>query len=358
VENRVADALSRKEGWEEEGTLSLLSIPTAEWIEELKHQYQSDEDLQPLWEKWLKNELDSRKYSTRDGVLLYKQKIVLGKSPEIKAQVLKFVHSDPMAGHSGYDKTIQRAKRDFYWKGMRREIKRFIRECDNCQQNKHENTRPAGLLQPLPIPSRVWTDISMDFVEGLPLSLGHSVVLVVVDRLSKYSHFTALSHPYTAAKVAQLFIQNIFKLHGMPQSIVSDRDPTFTSLFWRELFRLQGTSLKLSTSYHPQTDGQTEVVNKSLENYLRCFAQDNPKEWTHWLPWAEYWYNTSWHSAIKMTPYEAVYGVPPPRLLNYVPGTTRVEAVDEVLRNREQILQLLQHNIKLVFKGEFYPRYV
>jgi len=100
------------------------------------------------------------------------------------------------------------------------------------------------------------------------------------------------------------------------------------------------------------------VVNKSLENYLRCFAQDNPKEWTHWLPWAEYWYNTSWHSAIKMTPYEAVYGVPPPRLLNYVPGTTRVEAVDEVLRNREQILQLLQHNIKLVFKGEFYPRYV
>jgi hypothetical protein len=104
--------------------------------------------------------------------------------------------------------------------------------------------------------------------------------------------------------------------------------------------------LKLSTSYHPQTDGQTEVVNKSLENYLRCFTQDNPKEWNHWLPWAEYWYNTSWHSATKMTPYEAVYGVLPPRLLSYVPGTTRVEAVDEVLRNREQILQLLQHNIK------------
>jgi hypothetical protein len=107
------------------------------------------------------------------------------------------------------------------------------------------------------------------------------MVLVVVDKLSKYSHFTALSHPYTTAKVAQLFIQNIFKLQRMPQSIVSDRDPTFTSLFWRELFRLQGTSLKLSTSYHPQTDGQTEVVIKSLENYLRCFTQDKPREWNH-----------------------------------------------------------------------------
>lgn len=102
----------------------------------------------------------------------------------------------------------------------------------------------------------------------------------------------------------------------------------------------------MSTSYHPQTDGQTEIVNKCLENYLRCFTQDSPKHWTSWLPWAEYWYNTSWHASTRMTPFEAVYGTPPPRLLSYIPGTTRVEAVDEVLRNREQILNLLQHNMK------------
>jgi len=251
VENRVADALSRKEGWEEGLSLSLLPIPTASWVEDLKQQYTEDEELKQLMGKWLSNELDNRRYSLRDGLLLYKHKILLGGSPVLKSQVLQYVHSDPAAGHSGYDKTLQRARRDFYWHGMRRDIKNFIRECDVCQQNKSENICPVGLLQPLPIPTRVWTDISMDFVEGLPPSQGHSVILVVVDRLTKSSHFISLAHPYTAAKVAQLFIQNVLKLHGMPQSIVSDRDPTFSSAFWAELFRLQGTSLKLSTSYHP-----------------------------------------------------------------------------------------------------------
>jgi hypothetical protein len=171
-----------------------------------------------------------------------------------------------MVGHSGYEKTLYRAKRDCYWQGMRKDIKKFIRECDTCQENKHYNLFPARLLQPLPIPSRVWTDISMDFVEGLPLSQRYSVIFVVVDRLSKYAHFISLSHPYSAAKIAQLFIAHVFKLHGMPNSIVSDGDTTFTSTFWSELFRLQGTTLKLSTNYHPQTDGQTEIVNKALEN--------------------------------------------------------------------------------------------
>ena len=133
---------------------------------------------------------------------------------------------------------------------------------------KSETFAPAGLLQPLSIPTTPWTDISLDFVEGLPKSQGFEVILVMVDRLTKYVHFVPVSHPYITAKIASLYMQHIFKLHGMPISMVSDRDATFTSLFWTELFKLQGTTLAMSTTYHPQSDGQTEVVNRSLEQYL------------------------------------------------------------------------------------------
>ncbi|XP_075674861.1 uncharacterized protein LOC142644061 [Castanea sativa] len=134
---------------------------------------------------------------------------------------------------------------------------------------------------------------------------------ILVDRLTKYVHFMPLSHPYTATKVANLYLQFVFKLHGMPSTIVNDRDPVFTSLFWKELMRLQGVTLAMS-SYHPQT----EVVNKSLEHYLRAFAADKPNTWVEWLPLTDFWFNTNFHISSKMTPFEALYGYPPPRVLD------------------------------------------
>jgi len=146
----------------------------------------------------------------------------------------------------------------------------------------------GGLLQPLPIPRAIWTDVSMDFVQGLPKSHGKDTVLVVVDRLSKYAHFMALAHPFTAVTVPQLYFDNVFRLHGLPKALVSDRDKIFLSHFWQELFRLQHVNIHLSIAYHPQTDGQTEVVNRSLEGYLRCMVGETPKELATWLPLAEW----------------------------------------------------------------------
>jgi len=147
-----------------------------------------------------------------------------------------------------------------------------VAQCDVCQCNKGETVKYPSTLQPLPIPPTIWWDISMDFIVGLPKSGNKSVIMVVVDRLSKYSNFYSLQQPFTTSTVAKIFMDQVFKLHGMPHSIVFDRDPTFTSNFWQELFNLQGTQLHISTTYHSQTDGKTKVVNRCLETYLRCFS--------------------------------------------------------------------------------------
>jgi len=184
--------------------------------------------------------------------------------------------------------------------------------------------------------------VSMDFIKGLPKSFGKEVIFVVVDRFSKYAHFIALNHPYTALDVAQAYLDHVFKLHGWPQSIISDRDKVFLSDFWQALLSIQGSTLLMSTAYHPQIDGRTEVVNRCLETYLRCMCSEKTNEWSKWLPLAEWWYNTTFHSATELTPYEVVYNQPPPVHLPYVPVETKVDAVDRSLQKREAMIQMLK----------------
>jgi hypothetical protein len=194
---------------------------------------------------------------------------------------------------------------------MRRHIEQYIVECAICKQAKVEHCKLPGLLQPLPIPDQAWTSISLDFIEGSPKSQSFDTILMVIDKFSKYGHFLPMKHPFTALTVAKAFMDNIYKLHGLPQFIISDRDRIFTGELWRELFKLADTTLNISSAYHPQTDGQTERLNQCLKTYLRCMVHAYPNKWSHWLSQVEYWYTTTYHSALGKTPFEVLYAYAP-----------------------------------------------
>ncbi|CAJ2678799.1 unnamed protein product [Trifolium pratense] len=341
--NRGADALSRV------GVGELCQgISSVKWNDEeiVKAENKLDPQLQQIIEE-LQLDVHSRPgYVLKHGVLLYQGRLVLSAKSSLIPLLLAEFHETPQGGHSGFYRTYRRIAANVYWIGMKNTIQEFVRACDVCQRQKHLTSSPGGLLQPLPIPDRIWEDLSMDFVTGLPKSKGYEAILVVVDRLSKYVHFVPLKHPYTARTIAEVFVREIVRLHGIPLSIVSDRGPVFVSNFWRELFKLQGTKLRMSTAYHPETDGQTEVVNRCLETYLRCFITDQPKTWSNWISWAEYWFNTSYHATTGQTPYEIVYGRAPPVITRWVQGETRVDAVQKELLDRDEALRQLRDQLQ------------
>jgi hypothetical protein len=179
-----------------------------------------------------------------------------------KKRMLQAFHNSPLAGHQGFPKAYRQIRKRFAWKGLKEDDMHHIRECIICQHNKYEHTHPTGLLQPLLILEPKWESISMDFITGLPNAQGKDCIFVVVDHLTKFAHFFAISMNYSASQVADLFFREVFRLHGLPKMILSDRDSRFMSTFWQELFQIVGTKLTPNICYHPQTDGQTKIVHK------------------------------------------------------------------------------------------------
>ena len=335
-ENMAADALSRV------GHLMALQVVSTvqpAWVQEVKNSYVTDSQAQEMLRTLAITSPDHQGYTLDKGIIWFQGKVWIGSNSALQTKLIAVCHSSALGGHSGVAATYHRLKRHFAWKGMKNDVDNFIKQCNTCQQAKHSLQHPMGLLQPLPIPTGIWQDITMDFIEGLPKSEGYSVILVVVDRLTKYAHFIAIKHPYTAASIAKTFMENVVKLHGMPKSIVTDRDTIFVSQFWKEFFKAYKVNLKFSTAYHPQTDGQSERVNQCLEMYLRCAVHDSPQTWKSWLPLAELWYNTSLHSSLGCTPFKALYGHDPD--LGLFPTTTQTTSVSvtEQIENREQHIQ-------------------
>jgi hypothetical protein len=201
----------------------------------------------------------------KNDLLQYQDRLYLCNNSQFKHKFLLESHNSHIGGHSEFLKTYHRIKKDFFQEGLKIDVQKFVVECVVFQQNKRETIKTPCLLQPLAIPSQCWEDVSMDFIIGLPKYEGMNVIMVVVDQLTKYAHFFSLSYPFKASTLAATFMGIVQKLHGIPKIILSDKDPIFTGKFCTKLFSCLGTQLAHNSSYHPQSDGQIEIVNKCLE---------------------------------------------------------------------------------------------
>ena len=240
----------------------------------------------------------------KDGRLLHGDRIYVPNDEPLKTRILRECHDSPLAGHLGKEKTTEQVKRRFYWPGMDATIAAYVRTCDSCQRNKPSPQAPIGLLKPLPIPEYPWEQVSMDLITQLPRSRsGNDAIVVFVDKLTKMVHYAATTTDVTAPKLAKIFMREVVRLHGVPESILSDRDPRFTANFWRAFWTQLGTTLAMSSAYHPQSDGQTERANRTLEEMVRPFVDFDQRDWDEHLDVAELAINSSVQASTGFSPF-------------------------------------------------------
>ena len=349
--NTAADALSNRPFRDsilesKENTVTSSELQTIYLVkgedevkEEIKKNYENDE----VWKNILfdLNNDDSSEYHEKyfiDNGLLYlhdedHSTLCVPRVQSIIATLLKMAHDVPSSGHFGIEKTLEKVARNYFWPGMKKSVQNYIKNCDSCQRIKSRNDLPGGLLQPLEIPSDRWESISMDFITQLPPTKSHfDAITVFVDRLTKRAHFAPCKTTDKAPDVANIFLREIFRQHGLPQSIVSDRDSKFTSKFWQALSKVLRMDLKMSSSYHPETDGQTERMNRTLEDMLRHYTSYRQDNWDELLPVVEFAYNDAINSSTRKSPFFADVGRNPTSF-NFPNPQTNVAAVEE-LTNR------------------------
>jgi hypothetical protein len=230
---------------------------------------------------------------------------------------------------------------------MKGKIAEYLARCQDCQQDKVEHQHPAGLLQPLPLPEWKWETILLDFITGLPKTQKHNdSIMVVIDKLSKSTHFIPLKSTFKAINIAEIFMKEIFRLHGIPKMVISDRDVKFTSAFWKELFARLNTNLNFSTSYHPQTDGNTKRTNQIVEDMLCMYVRTKLKKWEDYLQLVEFAYNNGYQTSAKISPFEVLYGRKCTTLISWDNPADRLMVGPEMLQEMENMVRKVQQNLK------------
>jgi hypothetical protein len=258
----------------------------------------------------------SEKHWSEDrGLLNYKRRLYVPAQHAIRAELLKLCHDDPFAGHYGAARTAELLKRHFHWEQLDADVEQYTRTCDVCQKVKAKRHKPYGELQSLPRPSQPYEELTLDFIVGLPPSKRagrvFNAILVVVDRYTKMATYIPTTNHVTAKEVAEHLIEQIVRFRGAPKGIVSDRGPQFTSDFWYHFCKGLGIARRLSTAYHPQTDGQTERQNQTLKTYLQSYVDEQQSNWAAYLHIAEFAYNNSQNSTLGTTPFRALMGYNP-----------------------------------------------
>ncbi|GJP34010.1 hypothetical protein CLOM_g18492, partial [Closterium sp. NIES-68] len=267
-------------------------------------------------------------------------KIVVPHVGGLRNDILTEVHTTRYNGHLGINKTRWILREVYWWPGVGKDVQQFVARCDACARNKPDTQKPGGLLQPLEIPDEPWESVSLDFITDLPKTReGHTAILVFVDRLTKMVHFVPTTTDVSAEDTARLFVSHIFRLHGLPRVLVSDRDPRFTSRFWQEVTRKLGTKLKMSSAFHPQTDGQTERTNRTLEQMLRSFISPMQDDWDELLPLVEFAVNNSVHDSTREKPFILNCGRHPTTPATHGIGGLKIPAAKDFVARQQEALK-------------------